>query len=107
MESISNYFKKKPKKRIGGLSRADDFLNHNAKYIKLSKPLKAAAVCDTARQLAQGRFDTISFNDGLLTLGAKTSGEANNLQLESAQIIDSINNKLGSNEVERIRFKIV
>jgi hypothetical protein len=107
MESVNNYFKKKYKKRAGGLSRANDFLRDNAKYIKLSKPLKAAAVCDAARLVAQGRFAVISFKDGLLTLGINNSSEANNLQLESSQIMEIINKKLGNAEVQKLKFKIV
>lgn len=81
-------------------------LLHGSKYTRLSGPLKAARVCEQARVAANGRFNVLSFRDGLLTVGVKNSGEAANLQLESNQIIDNINKELGEEIVKRLRFKI-
>ena len=79
---------------------------HNPRYLKLQKPLEAANVCDAARGSAQGRFEVISYRQGLLTLAVSNSSEAGNLQMESQKIIDEINKKIGQDKVQNIRFKI-
>jgi predicted nucleic acid-binding Zn ribbon protein len=82
------------------------FISHNSKYQRLSGPLRAAQVCDTARSLANDRFTVLSFKDGLLTLSTQSSAATANLQIESQKIIQSINDKLGQEFVKKIRFKI-
>jgi len=89
------------------MDQINKFLSTNSKYQRLSKPLTAAAVCEAARSVAKGRFVVVSFRGGLLTAGTNNSGEAANLQLENDQIIREINQKLGKEMVEKIRFKIV
>lgn len=89
------------------MDNIQNFLSHGSKYNKFSKPLQAAKVCDTARSLADGRFEVISFKDGLLTLGTSSSSQAANLQAESTQIIAQINQKLEQVLVRKLRFKIV
>ena len=76
------------------------------RYVGLQKPLEAANVCQTARLLARGRFDVISFKSGLLTLSAASPSAANNLQLEIYQIQKELNLKLGQELVDKIRVKI-
>lgn len=77
------------------------------KYSALRKPLEAAGVCETARAVAKGRFSIVSFKNGLLTVGVTSSAEAMNLQAESPVIIKKINDKIGREAVEKIRYKIV
>jgi len=89
------------------MDKINQFLSNNAKYVKLSKPLTAAKVCDTAREVSDGRFKVISFKDGLLTLGVENSSAAANLQMESDQIIDIVNQKLTRNLVRKIRIKLI
>jgi len=85
------------------MDRIDKFLKRNPRYNKLSRPLQAAKVCEAARLLGK---DAIAFKDGLLTLGVGSSAQAANLQAESQRIIEEINQKLGVELVERIRFRI-
>lgn len=68
--------------------------------------MTAARVCEAARVVARGRFHVISFRDGLLTVGCQNSGEAANLQMESSQLIEEINDKIGETLVQKIRFKM-
>ena len=77
----------------------------NSKYTKLSGPLRAAQVCDTARSLADGRFAVISFVDGLLTLSVTSAAAAANMQFETQEIISQINAKIGQELVKKIRTK--
>lgn len=86
--------------------RINNILTRNPRYARLQKPLEAAKVCDIARKLANRRFGVISFKNGLLTLAVNSSAQAGNLQAESQEIIEEINQKIGERRVERIRFKI-
>jgi len=88
------------------MKKIDHDFKHNPRYLKLQKPLEAAEICDSARTLARGRFDVVSYRQGLLTVAVRNSGEAANLQLESQKIIDNINKKCGRIAVRNIRIKI-
>ena len=88
------------------MDKIDRFLSHNPKYLKLSKPLESARVCDTARALARDRFSVVSFRDGLLTVGTENSSAAASLQMESISIIEEINQELKEEMVKKIRFKL-
>lgn len=83
-----------------------NLLGRGGKYQRFAKPMTAARVCEAGRLAARGRFNVVSFADGLLTVGTKNSGEAANLQMESAQIIDKINKELGEELVKKMRFKM-
>jgi len=82
------------------------FLAGNPKYTRLAKPLQAAGICDKAREYAQGRFEVISFNDGLLKLGVKSPSQSMTLQAESAKIIRELNEKIGVEVVKKLAYKI-
>ncbi|OGD57082.1 hypothetical protein A2V71_02270 [Candidatus Berkelbacteria bacterium RBG_13_40_8] len=88
------------------MKKIDHFLRHNPKYSRLQKPLEAARICDAARKEARGRFEVVSFKQGLLTVGVSDSSQAANLQAESQMIINEINEKVGERAVKNIRFKI-
>jgi len=108
MERINKFLAKKSKKeRSGGMIKIDNFISANAKYSRLARPLEAAHVCDTARGLADGRFEVVSFREGLITLGVHSSSEATNLRFISENIVRQINEKLGQEKVEKARIKIV
>lgn len=89
------------------MDKIKKFLSTNIKYTRLAKPLEAAAVCEVARAVGEGRFSVLSFRDGLLTVGTQNSGAAANLQMESDSIVKEINAKLDHELVKKIRFKIV
>lgn len=78
-----------------------------SKYQRFQKPLEAAAICQAARKIAAGRFGVISFKNGLLTLSVENSLQAANLQSESQEIIEKINQKIGERRVQKIRFRIL
>lgn len=88
------------------MDHINKYFRQNPRYAKLQKPLEAAGICDAARSLSDGRFGVVSFNEGVLCLSISSSAEAANLQAESSQIIDKINQKLGKEMVKRIRYKI-
>lgn len=85
----------------------DKLFGSNSKYTRLSGPLRAAQICDTARALADGRFTVASFKDGLLTVGVESSAAASNLRFETEKIIKQVNEKIGQEFVKKIRVKII
>ena len=89
------------------MQKINRIISNNPRYGRYKKPLMAAGICGKARELSRGRFGVISFKNALLTLSVKNSSEAANLQLESENLIDELNKKIGRKAVERIRFKIV
>lgn len=89
------------------MKKISDFISGNSRYSRLKKPLKAAKICECARTLARGRFEVVSFREGLLTVSVSSSAEAANLQAESESFINELNQKLEEKAVERVRFKIV
>jgi hypothetical protein len=89
------------------MDKLSRFLNSNSKYTRLSEPLRAAQVCDTARALANDRFAVVSFKDGLLTLSTTSASASANLQMETSSIMTDINTKLGQELVKKIRIKII
>ena len=88
------------------MKKISKFLSENPRYKRYQKPLEAAEICDRAREIAEGKYNIISFKNGLLTVSVNSSAQAGNLQAESADIIAKINQKIGENKVKRIRFKI-
>jgi hypothetical protein len=89
------------------MDNINNFINHNPKYKGLQKPLTAARVCDTARELSDSRYEVISFKDGLLTLGVGSGAQSAEIQMQSTSIIKEINDKLGKELVLRLRYKII
>lgn len=89
------------------MDKLENIFKHNSKYVKLSKPLEAAKVCEIARKLAQGHYQIISFKDGLLTIGFQSPGQGANLQTETSKIIDGVNRELKEEKVKKLRFRIV
>jgi len=88
------------------MKKISHFISHNPRYTRYKKPLEAAQVCQAARVVGEGRFGVISYRQGLLSLSVESPSQAANLSAESVKIISSINQKLGSKVVERLRFKV-
>jgi hypothetical protein len=89
------------------MDKINKLISHNPKYAKLKKPLQAAEVCKVARDLAMSRYDIVSFNAGLLTIGVTSSAQATEIQMQSGSIIRELNQKLGEELVKRVRYKII
>jgi len=83
-----------------------NIIGRQSKLKRLHKPLEAAYICKIADSLADDCYDAVSFKNGLLTVGVSSNLAAANLQVESSKIIERINQKVGENRVQRIRFKI-
>jgi len=88
------------------MDKIKKIIRRNLKYKRFQKPLEAAGICEAARIVAEGRFNIISYKNGLLTAACESSAAAANLQAESSDLIEKINSKIGEKKVEKIRFKI-
>lgn len=89
------------------MKKISKFLSENPRYRRLQKPLEAAEICEIARSQSQGLYEIISFKNGLLTVNPRSPAQAATLQVESENIIDKINQKIGRKAVTKIRFKII
>jgi len=72
----------------------------------ISKELEASRICFYAKEASIGEFDVISFKGGVLTILAENPIVAQEIQMKSAETIKKINQKIGSDLVDRIRFEI-
>ena len=89
------------------MDKLSSIFARGGKFQRLAGPLKAAQVCDTTRGLADDRFGVLSFRDGLLTLSVESPAAAANLQSEIPELIQKVNQKIGSDSVKKIRFKTI
>ncbi len=88
------------------MKKIQNIFSNDPRFQRLQKPFEAAEICETARLVSNGRYNIVSFKDGLLTASCSSTYEASNLQSEIAQIISSINKKIGEEKVKRVRFRI-
>jgi hypothetical protein len=89
------------------MHKINSIFSRGSKYQRLSGPLRAAQICDSARALADSRFTVLSYVDGLLTVGVESSAAAANLNFETEKIIKEVNEKVGQDFVKKIRTKII
>jgi len=88
------------------MKKISKIISDNPRYRRYQKPLEAAEVCDRAREIAQGQYEIVSFNRGLLTVSCSSSAQAASLHEHSQDIIFKINSKIGGNKVKSLRFKV-
>ncbi|MEK7143051.1 MAG: hypothetical protein AAB785_02475 [Patescibacteria group bacterium] len=88
------------------MEKIDRIINGRSKFKRYKQPLKAARICQAAREVSKGDFEVISFKGGILTCAVSSSGEAASLFQDSEKTAEKINQKIGERAVERIRFKI-
>lgn len=70
------------------------------------KQLHAAYICSVAQQVIGDEARVVSFRNGTLVLAVPSSPQAANIQIQSAQIIVSINQKLGAELISQLRFRV-
>jgi len=69
-----------------------------------NRRLTAAAVVKVARELAGGRYQVISHQAGCLKIGVQNYDEVTSLLLKKDEIINQINQRLGSEIVKEIKI---
>lgn len=68
--------------------------------------MEAARVCAAGNECVLPRGRAVTFKNGLLTVEIESPAAAANMQMESGQILECINKKLGKESVKRLRYKI-
>jgi len=86
--------------------KADNILNRHANRYGLKKSLDAAMICFKAKEVANSMFEPISFRNGILKVKVENSIKAQEIQLNSSQIIKKINQKVGFYVIKKIIFQI-
>lgn len=71
-----------------------------------NKQFRTAYICSTAQQILGSEATVVSFNDGKLALTIGSSAQAASIQIQSNKIVRSINEKLGSDVVAELRFRV-
>jgi len=68
----------------------------------LLKSFVASKVCSAAQEASGGKFEPVSFKRGTLKVATKTSSSGHIVKIRQREFIDKINQKLGSEQVERL-----
>lgn len=66
----------------------------------------AARICFEAKRLYSDLFEPISFKNSVLTVGVENSFQAQEVQFKQKEIIEKINNKIGSQVIKRLRSRV-
>ncbi|MBI3261365.1 DUF721 domain-containing protein [Candidatus Berkelbacteria bacterium] len=71
-----------------------------------NRPFRAAYICSTAQQILGSEAVVVSFREGTLVLDINSSAQAASIQIQTSKIVRSINEKLGSDVVTQLRFRV-
>jgi len=67
---------------------------------------EASLVCDAAKEVSADQFEPVSFKGGVLKVRVPNASRAHLVRLGQDQIILKVNQALGEEKVEKIRFEI-
>jgi len=81
-------------------------LNKRLTQRSLSTTANAAYVCHKANELSQGRYQALSFREGVLMLAAPSSGAAQNLRFVTSELLESLNSALTAPTIQKIRIVV-
>lgn len=82
-------------------------LKQRMAHYGLGMQYEASLVCDAAKKVSDGRFEPVSFKDGALKVRVPNASRAHLVRLGQDQIISKVNQVLGEEKVEKIRFEIM
>lgn len=88
------------------MDNLNDLLNKKVGKSAFRRKLDATSVCEVAREFLGKDGRPISFCRGILLVGVKDSYVANKIFFNSSRIIDSVNQKLGKEEMKGMRFRV-
>lgn len=86
------------------MEKINKILNHRLAQRGLSKTVESAQICFWVSKWDNSRCQPISFSKGILKLSVKSAAEASELQMESENLIDFINQKMAKKIVQRVRI---
>ncbi len=84
----------------------DALLRQRLAHYGLGKQYDASIVCSVANKVSDGRFDAISFREGILKVRVGSAARAHIVRMNQDSIISKINEELGEERVKRLRFEI-
>jgi predicted nucleic acid-binding Zn ribbon protein len=82
-----------------------DLLSQAMRRYGLNLEITAAHICEIASQTGQGKFQALSFREGVLTVNVINAVQATELQIQKQQLIKEINQKIGREVILKIKFK--
>lgn len=83
-----------------------DILARRLKSQGLDKAALGAWVCGCANKVSQGKFESISFRNGILKIRVASGAQAHLIRLREKEYISKINTELKKDFVGRLRFEI-
>ena len=72
----------------------------------LAKAANASQICYLANRWGEGSFEAISFSGSSLKLMVKNHAQAQEVQMSEEELLDYIEEMIGSRQVRRIRWQI-
>lgn len=72
----------------------------------ITQQAESAYICFLANKISSDKFKAESFKNGILILQVKNPYLAQEIQFNQQKIIFDLNKKIGTQKVQRIRFRI-
>ena len=86
------------------MEKIDQILKHGIKKSALKKTLQSAEICFLASTWGNAQFAPVSFAKGILKVSVKSSPAASELEMQKADLIDFVNQKIGKETVRGLRI---
>lgn len=86
--------------------KIDKIVKKQLNKVNLENIAQAAYVCYRANEIAQGRFQALSFRQGVLEIALKNNLEMLEIQAEQPKIIQTINQALKKDLVKKLRYRV-
>lgn len=84
-----------------------DILVRRLRSRGLDKAATAAHVCATANQVGEGKFEAVSFRNGVLKIRVSSGARAHLIKLQEKGVVLKVNTRLKRDLVQRLRFEIL
>ncbi len=88
------------------MDNLNDLLGKRINKLGLNKSINAAYIIAEANKVANGRFEAIRLSRGILTLKCQSPLIAQEIQFQSHQIIETINQKITPQKITRLSYII-
>ena len=86
------------------MEKLDKILKHRLAERGLSKTTEGAQICFLVSKWGNNRCEPISFSRGVLKVMVYSAPQASELQMDSENLIDFVNQKMGKNIVRTLRI---
>lgn len=86
------------------MERIDKILRPALAHKGILKQATGAEICFLAEKWGKGRFQAISYSDGLLKLSCASSSASSELHMQTEELMEHINEKLKWKAVRKVRI---